>query len=677
MPRHHLPARLRCWLFAALSCALVPASALPFPGLPAATRSLPVEAVLQVEPASVRGGQASLALHIATDHYVYLPSLELLDADGRRLPLQQPDGETIEDAFFGRTSVLRGGQPHPPLSWPLSAAYTAPLTLHWQGCAEAGICYPPQRTTLDVDGLPAPAPLAGMSAPMPAQAPALEQPVATTAALPTQAPSTAQAAQPAAPATPAAPSQTPAPSPPLPASPAPDSTMLSSADNSEAAAAPTPTLPALAAPPPGSDQALAGRLAQLSLGSALLLFFGLGLLLAFTPCTLPMIPIVSSLIVGQATGTGRAVGLSLTYVASMALTYAVAGVVAGLAGASVQAALQSPAVLSAFAVLFVLLAGAQFGLYPLRLPTAISAHLDRGSQRIGGGGLLAAAALGLLSALLVGPCMTAPLAGALLYIGNTGSAFHGGAVLFALGLRMGLPLVAIATFGARILPRPGPWMQVVNHLFGYVLLALAVSMLGRFLPASIALILWGSWLLAVATGLLGWASIQPAWRRWAARSLAAPLLVWSVLMLGGAAAGGTSPWQPLPGAKASTAVVPLAFVRIRSQAQLQAQIDQAVAAGRWSLVDVYADWCVSCHVIEREVFADPRVAARLAGLQRLRPDVTANNADDRELLTHWEIAGPPTLLLIGPDGQERRALRMVGPISAEQFLARLDQAGIR
>ena len=661
MLRHHFPARLLCWLLVALSCALVPAWALPFPGLPAATRSLPVEAVLQIEPASVRAGQASLSLHIATGHYVYLPSLVLQDADGRRLPLQRPDGEAIEDAFFGQTSVLRGGQRHPPLSWPLSAAYTAPLTLHWQGCAEAGICYPPQRTDVDIEGLPTPTPLP---------------------ATPTAAAAPAEAAQPRT--TPARRPVPPSPSPALTAPPPEDGQVQEPAPLSHSqtlpamdSASPAPSLPAAPVTSSGQDQALASRLTHLSPGSAWLLFFGLGLLLTFTPCTLPMIPIVSSLIVGQATGAGRAMVLSLTYVISMALTYAVAGVVAGLAGASVQASLQSPAVLSTFALLFVLLAGAQFGLYPLRLPTAISARLDRGSQRVGGGGLLAAAALGLLSALLVGPCMTAPLAGALLYIGNTGSALHGGAVLFALGLGMGLPLVAIAAFGARILPRPGPWMQVVNHLFGYVLLALAVSMVGRFLPASIALILWGGWLLVVATGLLGWAAGQPPWRRWAARSLAAPLLVWSVLMLGGGAAGGTSPWQPLPVATASTTVAALSFEPIRSRAQLQAQLDQAVAAGRWSLVDVYADWCVSCHVIEREVFTDPRVAARLSGLQRLRPDVTANNADDRELLAHWEIAGPPTLLLIGPDGQERRALRTVGPVSAEQFLTRLDQAGIQ
>lgn len=669
MLRHHFPARLFCWLLVALSCALVPAWALPFPGLPAATRSLPVEAVLQIEPASERAGQARLALRIAAGHYVYLPSLVLQDADGRRLPLQRPEGEAIEDAFFGQTSVLRGGQPHPPLSWPLSAAYTAPLTLHWQGCAEAGICYPPQRTAVDIEGLPARTPL-----PAAPTAPAAPAEAAQSKTAQSETTAARRPVPPApSPALPAPPpeddlGQEPTAAPPLPRSqtlPAMDST------------SPAPSLPAAPVASSGQDQALASRLAHLPLSSAWLLFFGLGLLLAFTPCTLPMIPIVSSLIVGQATRTGRAVALSLVYVVSMALTYAVAGVVAGLAGASVQAALQSPAVLSTFALLFVLLAGAQFGLYPLRLPAAISARLDRGSQRVGGGGLLAAAALGLLSALLVGPCMTAPLAGALLYIGNTGSALHGGAVLFALGLGMGLPLVAIAAFGARILPRPGPWMQVVNHLFGYVLLALAVSMVGRFLPASIALILWGSWLLVVATGLLGWAGTQPAWRRWAARSLAAPLLVWSVLMLGGAAAGGTSPWQPLPGASASPSMAALPFEPVRSRAQLQAQLDQAVSAGRWSLVDVYADWCVSCHVIDREVFADPRVAARLAGLQRLRPDVTANNADDRELLAHWEIAGPPTLLLIGPDGQERRALRTVGPVSAEQFLARLDQAGIR
>src|SRR5690606_29256825 len=250
------------------------------------------------------------------------------------------------------------------------------------------------------------------------------------------------------------------------------------------------------------DVGVARQLAALGPVAGTLLFFGFGLLLAFTPCTLPMIPIVSSMVVGSQAAPRRALGLSLAYVLAMAAAYAVVGVMAGLAGANLQAMLQSPWLLGSFAALFLLLASSLFGLFELQLPSAMVNRVESAGRGRSGGSVGGAAALGFLSALLVGPCMTAPLAGALLYIGQTGSAVQGGLALFALGLGMGLPLLVIAVFGARVLPKPGAWMDRVRVAFGYVMVGMAVMMLDRFLPGSVSLVLWGAWVLSVAIGLL-------------------------------------------------------------------------------------------------------------------------------------------------------------------------------
>lgn len=428
------------------------------------------------------------------------------------------------------------------------------------------------------------------------------------------------------------------------------------------------------------DQAAAQKLSTLGPVAGVLLFFGFGLLLAFTPCTLPMIPIVSTLVVGNQAGPRRALLLSLSYVLAMAGTYAAVGVAAGLAGANLQAALQSPWLLGAFAALFLILASSLFGLFELRLPSALVNRIGRSGKEPAGGSVAGAAALGFLSALLVGPCMTAPLAGALLYIGQTGSALYGGLALFALGLGMGLPLLAIAVFGARVLPRPGAWMETVRVAFGYVMVGMAVMMVSRFLPGSTALLLWGMWMLSVSIGLIAWGQVVAAKRRlaWTLRSVAAFAGLWSVLMVVGAAAGGASSLQPLAHLRAAASTpgtASVAYVQAKSIEDVDARIAEAGARGQWTLIDFYADWCVSCHVIEREVFGHPEVTSRLAGMQIVRPDVTRNDEQDRALLKRWQVQGPPTIILVGPDGRERRTQRVVGEVDADAFLARLDLAG--
>ncbi|MBN8762135.1 MAG: thiol:disulfide interchange protein [Thiobacillus sp. 63-78] len=592
--------------------------------------------------AAQRQGEAFLAAgHIADGYYVYRHSIKLVDARGREVGLNLPAGQPKHDEFFGDTEIYTVDDLR--LVWP--ATIHGPLTLHWQGCAEAGICYPPQK----------------MPVALPPQRDAPVSPASSTS-IPPEADAAVQ--QPALP-------------------PANDSAALPLASVPDAAPPATPLSSpagAGAAVDMAEDQAAAQKLATLGPVAGTLLFFGFGLLLAFTPCTLPMIPIVSTLVVGSQANPRRALLLSLSYVLAMAGTYAAVGVAAGLAGANLQATLQSPWLLGAFAALFLILASSLFGLFELRLPSALVNRVDSASKGHTGGRIAGAAALGFLSALLVGPCMTAPLAGALLYIGQTGSALYGGLALFALGLGMGLPLLAIAVFGARVLPRPGAWMEMVRVAFGYVMVGMAVMMLSRFLPGTASLLLWGMWILSIAIGLIAWGQAVATRHRlaWTLRSGAAFAGLWSVLMLVGAASGGESTLQPLAhlrGAATAPATIGMTYVQAKSTADVDARIAEAGARGQWTLIDFYADWCVSCHVIERNVFGNPAVAARLANVQIVRPDVTRNDEEDQALLKRWQVQGPPTMILIGPDGEERRAQRVVGEINADGFLGRLDSAG--
>lgn len=573
-----------------------------------APQFLDVEEVLQQADVVQDGSKLVVAMAIAPDYYVYRTSLKVVNAAGEAVAMHLPQGTPKHDELFGETHVFYGSD----LRIELPASAPVDAVLHWQGCADAGICYPPQQLALQL-------PLAVSSTPMP---------------LSTE----AQAGKPTA---------------------------------------PPPTAPLAA------DQAAAQKLASLHPAMGVLLFFGFGLLLAFTPCTLPMIPIVASMVVGKQSTTARSLVLLGSYVLTMAATYAVVGVAAGLAGSNWYAALQSPWLLGAFAGLFVILASSLFGLFELRLPAWLLNRVDVISRKHAGGSITGAAALGLLSALLVGPCMTAPLAGALLYISQTGSALLGGMALFALGLGMGLPLLALAMFGNKVLPKPGPWMERVRVVFGYVMLGVAISMLNRFVPAQWMLAIWGAWLLAVATGLLAWGSASSLAERgaWFLRYLSVLTGIWALLLLVGSASGATSLLQPLQKLRAVAAVgMPSnspqpTYIAAKTVEDVNNQLQAAQAKGQWTLIDFFAKWCVSCHVIEKNVFGHPEVAARLQHLHIIRPDVTHNDAADRALLKHWGVQGPPTLILVDPNGIERRDLRMVGELSAARFLETLDSAG--
>jgi thioredoxin:protein disulfide reductase len=430
------------------------------------------------------------------------------------------------------------------------------------------------------------------------------------------------------------------------------------------------------------DRRLAALLADSGLATALLLFFIGGVGLAFTPCVLPMVPILSSIIVGQE-GTltrGRAFRLSLSYVIGMALTYAAVGTLVGLfgAGLNLQAALQSPPVLIGFAAMFVALSLSMFGFYELRLPARWQNALNTFGDRVGGGRHTGVLVMGSLSALVVSPCVSAPLAGALIYLSTTGDAVLGGTALLALGLGMGVPLLIIGASGGHLLPRSGAWMNAVKAVFGVGLLAVAIWLLERVVPAGVTLALWAG--LAIGVGVyLGALDFAPrnGWPQlWKATGAFA--FIYGVLLLIGAASGAEDPLKPLArfgvaaaaGPGATVAAAP-AWRPVRNLAEVRAQLADAGATGEPVLLDLYADWCISCKVMERSVFPRPEVAARLRQFRLLKADVTRNSPEDQELLQAFGLFGPPSMVFFGSDGAELADTRIQGEIAAGPFAEHL------
>ncbi|BAN50823.1 protein-disulfide reductase DsbD [Metapseudomonas resinovorans] len=412
----------------------------------------------------------------------------------------------------------------------------------------------------------------------------------------------------------------------------------------------------------------------------LALFFLAGLGLTFTPCVLPMLPILSGVVLRGQAGGGRGLALSLAYVLPMAACFALLGALMGVFGAelNLQARLQSPWVLVPFAAFFTVFALAMFGLYELRLPRFISGPLDTLAGSTKGGSLWGAALLGVVSSLLVSPCVSAPLAGALLYISASGDALGGGLKLFALGLGMGAPLVLFATGGGALLPKAGQWMVAVRNAFGVLLLAVAVWMLERVLPGPLALALWG--LLAGGVALfLGALEFTPkAPRERLAQLAGLVLLVYAVAAWTGSLKGESDPLRPLGRTHFAGApsVAPASgeWQTIKTSAELSNVLAEAKGSGQPLLLDWYADWCISCKVIEREVLTAPEVSAQLGGYRLIRFDMTESNEEQRALLDRFKLFGPPAILFFDGTGDELADLRVVGEIDAKAFAARLHQA---
>ena len=447
-----------------------------------------------------------------------------------------------------------------------------------------------------------------------------------------------------------------------------------------------------AAPVSGDESAhIAGLFKRSTLAVVLASFFGFGLLLAFTPCVLPLIPILSGIIVnhGHAVTHARAFTLSLAYVLGMAVTYALAGVAAGLSGTLLSAALQNAWVLGGFALIFVALALSMFGFYEIQMPAALQSRLASSANRQGGS-LPAIALMGALSALIAGPCVAAPLAGALLYIAQTGDAVLGGVALFMLALGMGAPLLLVGAFSRSLLPKPGPWMEGVKKFFGVVMLATALWMASPVLPLWVQMLGWALLLIVSATYL---SALDPlpahapglhpslGWRR-LGKGFGVALLLIGAAMLLGVLGGAKDPLQPLSFLRGSvaekeghintSAVSPApTFLKITSLAELDAQLQ---TAGKPVMLDFWAEWCISCKEMERYTFTDAAVAARMQDFVLLQADVTANNAADRALLSRFNLFGPPGIIFFDAQGREKAGLKVVGFQPAAQFLPILERA---
>jgi thiol:disulfide interchange protein DsbD len=568
--------------------------------------------VAYVLSTEARGATTLIArFDIADDYYLYRDkfSFAVSGAPGVVLDSTQlPDGKEKEDSYFGLMEVYYDSV-EAVLRLQRSTAGSVPLTLEvgYQGCAEAGLCYPPMKKSVTLT---------------------------------------------------------------LPAVTARNSALTVSPGDLPASAEAMGELP--------EQDRIARYLASGSTLLILLSFFGFGLLLTFTPCVLPMIPILSSIIVGQGKSitTRRAFSLSLTYVLAMAATYTIAGVVAGLAGANLQAVFQEPWILGLFAGVFVALALSMFGLYDLQIPARLQTTFTRLTNRQQGGTYVGVGVMGLLSALIVGPCVAAPLAGALIYISQSGDALLGGTALFALSMGMGAPVLAAGTSGGKLLPRVGPWMARIKVVFGFMLLAVAIYLLERIIPEGASMFLWGALLVGIAVYLGALDSLQaPAaggWRR-LGKALGLVVGIYGVLIIVGAAGGGNDVFRPLEGSSfLSGDKAParkLVFKQVKGLEGLNIELKLASVEGKAVMLDFYADWCVSCKELERYTFSDPGVQSALADVVLLQTDVTANDSEDQALLRELGLFGPPAILFFGPDGKELPQFRVVGFVNAEKFRA--------
>ena len=416
----------------------------------------------------------------------------------------------------------------------------------------------------------------------------------------------------------------------------------------------------------------------------LLIFFGAGLLLAFTPCVFPMIPILSGIIVGQGEDitTRKAFYLSLVYVLAMAMTYTIVGILVGLSGENIQAWFQNPWIIGSFAAIFVALSFSMFGFYELQMPASVQSKLTNISNNQESGNIIGVAIMGFLSALIVGPCVTAPLVGALIYIAETGDAVLGGMALFSLSMGMGAPLLVIGASAGKYLPKAGAWMDAVKAVFGVLLLGLAIWLLERVAPVGATMALWAALIIVSAIYMGAIDNLSEGGSGWKKlwKGLGMLLLVYGIIILLGLSSGNRNIFQPLKGLNISSAgnssaqVENLNFIQIKGVEGFNTELAKAKAAGKTVMLDFYADWCVSCKEMEHFTFADAGVQKALAGVVLLQADVTPNDDKDTELYKHFGIIGPPSIMFFGTDGIERKNYRVVGYMPAEKFSQHVERA---
>jgi len=556
---------------------------------------LPPEQAFRLHAEAAGPDRVQLSWEIADGYYLYRNRLKVSSPSSQVQlgALILPNGQNKTDEYFGTQQVYHQQLVAllPVARANAAAGLQVPVQVTYQGCAEAGLCYPPQVRMINVS-LPAAA---------------------------------------------------------------------SGASASAASAA--------SAPGSGGFVSEQDRLAGVIRSGSLLLivatFFGLGLLLAFTPCVLPMVPILSGIIAGhgEKVTRGRAFGLSLAYVLGMAVTYTVAGVACAAAGRQVQALFQQPWIIAFFAALFIALALSMFGFFTLQLPSALQTRLTGVSNRQTAGTYGGVAIMGALSSLIVTACVAPPLVAILAVIGQSGAMARGGMALFAMSLGMGVPLLAVGASAGELLPRVGAWMDTVKQLFGVLMLFVAAWMLARIVPERWALLLWATpvWVAA----FILWRTTGLRRGVWLARTAAALAAVYGIVLVAGAAGGATDPLSPLPQLRAARSELP--FRTIKSVTDLDREVAQARSAGRPMMLDFYADWCVSCKEMAKYTFTDHAVQATLGRAVLLRADVTRNDDEDQALLKRFGIFGPPTIAFYGADGAERKNFRVVGFMKALQF----------
>ena len=405
----------------------------------------------------------------------------------------------------------------------------------------------------------------------------------------------------------------------------------------------------------------------------LLIFFGFGLLLSFTPCILPMVPVLSGIIVGhgKTVTTRKAFFLSLSYVLSMSVTYAVFGAVVALLGANLQISMQSPWAISIFSLIFIILALSMFGFYEFKLPNSWQTKIAGSSRTQRGGHYLGAAIMGCLSTLILSPCVTAPLIGVLTYIAQSHNVLLGSLTLFFLSLGMGTPLLLIGTSAGKWLPESGSWMDAVKAFFGILLIAVAIYLMARILPPGLTMGLWAS--LLIFSGIYAGALTQSVTNQDKFfQGFGILFLSYGLLILIGASMGATNPLQPLANLQAASIDSPFSVPKeIQTLSTIENKIAQA--NGKPVMLDFYADWCASCKVMEQTTFKDPKVLSNLNHFKIIKIDVTANNTNNKEIMKHFKVVAPPTFIFFNAQGKELTHLKIVGENTAGQFLKVLHQ----
>ena len=408
-------------------------------------------------------------------------------------------------------------------------------------------------------------------------------------------------------------------------------------------------------------------------------FFGFGLLLSLTPCVFPMIPILSGIIVGQGQQASKmhSFNLSVAYTLGMAVSYTLAGIAAGLSGHLISAALQNPWVLGSSAFVFVLLALSMFGFYELQLPSAMESGVMNFTNRIKGGKFLSVFVMGILSALIVSPCVAAPLAGALLYIGQTHDVVLGGLALFFLSLGMGVPLLIVGASAGALLPRAGRWMEAVRNFFGVLMLGMAIWLISTIISTTIQMLLWAALLIVSSVYLHALDALPAAKTKWSMfwKGIGVIILLLGISLFFGAMSGSKNPLQPFSGVQATTVAKDiekgLEFKRIKNSAELDSAIEQA--KGKYVMLDFYADWCASCKEYERLTFRDSSVKNRLSQVVLIQADVTQNTKEDLELLKRFRLYGPPGIAFFDKSGKEVTSQKIIGYQEADKFLLALNR----